>query len=277
MTDSRRARSKILTLPPPIYLSGIPYPANQATESAAPLVGLRHDIDGRIAVADVHARKFRLVALRIVDVDAFDHIGRNVADCRHHVVAEKLAAVHEHPLHGPALRFDNAVGHLQPRHLADQRPGVGSERDFVGRGPGSSAYRRESTTSVPAPPVPRSRSLRRRATSPAFRDRFSRPKSAARAPKPRIRAKSRAAATPRPAHAATAPPRRCRKPHKKESGRYRPASAVRPRPRRPGSRVTRSTRRRCSVPFCADTLHTPVRAASRKSLFIIQRAAPSSR
>ena len=40
-----------------------------------------------------------------------------------------------HPLHGPALRFDNAVGHLQPRQLADQRPGVGSERDFVGRGP----------------------------------------------------------------------------------------------------------------------------------------------
>ena len=110
-------------------------PGEQAAESAAPLVGLRHDIDGRIAVADVHARKFRLVALRIVDVDAFDHIGRNVADCRHHVVAEKFAPVHEHPLHGPALRFDNAVGHLQPRHLADQRPGVGSERDFVGRGP----------------------------------------------------------------------------------------------------------------------------------------------
>ena len=111
-----------------------PVSGKEPPEGTAPLVGLRHDVDGRVAVADVHARKFRLVALRIEDVDALDHVGRDVADGRHHVAAEKLAAVDEDPLHGAALRLDDAVGDLQPRHLADEGPGVGAERHLEGRG-----------------------------------------------------------------------------------------------------------------------------------------------
>lgn len=39
MTDSRRARLKILTLPPPIYLSGIPYPVNRRPKAPRRLSG----------------------------------------------------------------------------------------------------------------------------------------------------------------------------------------------------------------------------------------------
>lgn len=108
--------------------------AVEAAEGAPPLVGKRHDVERRVPFAGVDARELRLVALRVVDVDALDHVGRNVADGRHHVVAEELASVDVDALHGAPLGFDAAVGDLQSGHLRDQRFGVGAERDLVGRG-----------------------------------------------------------------------------------------------------------------------------------------------
>ena len=105
-----------------------------AAESAPPLVGKRHDVQRRDPFAGVHARELRLVALRVVDVDALDHVGRDVAHGRHHVVAEELAAVDVDALHVAALRLDRSVGDLQSGHLRNQRTGVRPERHLVGRG-----------------------------------------------------------------------------------------------------------------------------------------------
>ena len=108
--------------------------AVEAAEGAPPLVGERHDVERRVPLAGVDARELRLIALRVVDVDALDHVGRDVADGRHHVVAEELAPVDVDPLHGAPLGFDAPVGNLQSGHLRDQRLGIGAERDLVGRG-----------------------------------------------------------------------------------------------------------------------------------------------
>ena len=105
-----------------------------AAESAPPLVGQRHDVQRRDPFAGVHAREFRLVALRVVDVDALDHVGRDVAHGRHHVVAEKFASIDIDALHAAALRLDRPVGDLQSGHFRDQRAGVRPERHLVGRG-----------------------------------------------------------------------------------------------------------------------------------------------
>ena len=108
--------------------------AVDASEGSAALVGSCDDVQGGEPFAGIHPREFRLVALGVVDFDALDHVGGDVAHGRHDVVSEEFASVDIDPLDGSPLGGDSAVVDLQSGHLREERPGIGPECDLVGCG-----------------------------------------------------------------------------------------------------------------------------------------------
>ena len=106
----------------------------ELAELAAAHVLARNDVDGLVAFAVVHARKFGVVAQFVVDLDAVYGFGRQRLDGRSDVVAEELLAVDEDLFDLLALRFDRTVGHGDARHLLEQPLHVGVGRNLEGAG-----------------------------------------------------------------------------------------------------------------------------------------------
>ena len=86
---------------------------------------VRHDIDGFVALAVVHAREFGGVAQLVVDLDAVDRLRGQRLDGRRHVLAEELLAVDEDLLDLLALGLDGSVGDRDAGHLLQEALDVG--------------------------------------------------------------------------------------------------------------------------------------------------------
>ena len=94
----------------------------------------RHDVDGLVALAVVHARELGRVAQLVVDLYPFDGLCRQRLDGRGDVIAEELLAVDEDLLDLFALGLDRTVGHRDARHLFEQPLDVGIVRHLEGSG-----------------------------------------------------------------------------------------------------------------------------------------------
>ena len=108
--------------------------AVELAELALTHVLVRHDVDGLVALAVVHAREFGRIAQLVEDLDALHGLGRQRLDGRRDILAEKLLAVDEDFLHLLALGLDRAVGNRDTGHLLEQTLDVGIGRDLEGAG-----------------------------------------------------------------------------------------------------------------------------------------------
>ena len=97
-------------------------------------VGVRNNVEGLVALAVVHARKFGRVAQLVIDLHTVHGLRRKRLDGRRHVLAEELLAVDENLLDLLALRLDRTVRHGDAGHLLQQPLDVGVVGDLEGSG-----------------------------------------------------------------------------------------------------------------------------------------------
>ena len=95
---------------------------------------MRNDVEGLVALAVVHARKFGRVAQLVIDLHTVHGLRRKRLDGRRHVLAEELLAVDENLLDLLALRLDRTVRHGDAGHLLQQPLDVGVVGDLEGSG-----------------------------------------------------------------------------------------------------------------------------------------------
>ena len=109
-------------------------PGVEFSELALAHVRVGDDVDGLVALAVVHARKFGRIAQFVVHLDAVDGLCRQRLDGRGDIFAEELLAVDENLLHLLALRLDRTVVHRDAGHLLQQpfHIGIGNHLERAG-------------------------------------------------------------------------------------------------------------------------------------------------